>query len=159
MKYIELRVLCPGDQFEKWHEIIIAELVLQGFEGFTESGNMLFGYIPANHFSKGKYQILAPFHTADPSIPLHILIEPKMASGTGHHETTRLMPEAILEQPLKGKQVLDTGCGTGILSILASKMCAARIIEQRAKDNDLKLLMHRERKNWIIACFKKSLVG
>jgi ribosomal protein L11 methyltransferase len=47
-----------------------------------------------------------------------------MAFGTGHHETTCLMAEFLLEQSVKGKKVLDMGCGTGILGILADKMGA-----------------------------------
>lgn len=73
-----------------------------------------------------QYQVLASFHTPDPFIPLQILVEPRMAFGTGHHATTRLMLEEILAHPLEGKRVLDVGCGTGILSILAAKRNAAQ---------------------------------
>jgi len=68
--------------------------------------------------------IRAPFHTDYPKKEFEIVIEPNMAFGTGNHETTSMMMEYILETNLKGKNVLDMGCGTGILSILAS-MCGA----------------------------------
>ena len=51
-----------------------------------------------------------------------------MAFGTGNHETTSMMLEAILKENVKGKKILDMGCGTGILGILASKKGAAEII-------------------------------
>lgn len=64
--------------------------------------------------------IRAPFHIGTPKAEYEIVIDPRMAFGTGNHETTYLMISAILQQDLQGKQVLDMGCGTGILGILAS---------------------------------------
>jgi ribosomal protein L11 methyltransferase len=64
--------------------------------------------------------IRAPYHTGYPKAEYEIVIEPGMAFGTGNHETTSLMIEEILDQELTGKAVLDMGCGTGILGILAS---------------------------------------
>lgn len=63
--------------------------------------------------------VKAGFHKDLPDTEYNIVIDPKMAFGTGHHQTTHLMIEAILENEFKGKQVLDMGCGTGILAILA----------------------------------------
>ena len=71
--------------------------------------------------------IRAPFHTDYPKAEYEIVIEPGMAFGTGNHETTSLMISEILKQELKGKTVLDMGCGTGILSILASMRGADKI--------------------------------
>lgn len=63
--------------------------------------------------------VKAGFHKDLPNTEYNIVIDPKMAFGTGHHQTTHLMIEAMLEHEFKGKQVLDMGCGTGILAILA----------------------------------------
>lgn len=75
----------------------------------------------------GKCYIRAPFHTAKPDYEWEVVIEPKMSFGTGHHETTSLMVQWMLETSFKGKKVLDMGCGTGILAILAAKMGAAPV--------------------------------
>jgi ribosomal protein L11 methyltransferase len=71
--------------------------------------------------------IRAPFHTEYPKMEFEIVIEPNMAFGTGNHETTSMMMEYILESKLEGKNVLDMGCGTGILSILSSKCGAKKV--------------------------------
>ncbi len=71
--------------------------------------------------------IRAPFHTEYPRAKYEIIIEPKMAFGTGYHETTYLMISEILQIDLRGKSVLDMGCGTGILGIMASLKGAASI--------------------------------
>jgi len=62
--------------------------------------------------------IRAPFHE-NPGLKYDIVIEPKMSFGTGHHETTHLMIQHLMELDLQGKKVLDMGCGTGILAIFA----------------------------------------
>ena len=59
------------------------------------------------------------FHKDVPEAEYDIVIDPKMAFGTGHHDTTSQMMRLILELPLKGRNVIDMGAGTGILSILA----------------------------------------
>ncbi len=64
--------------------------------------------------------VRAPFHTGYESAEFELVIEPKMAFGTGNHETTTLVAEQILNMDLEGKTVLDMGCGTGILGMLAS---------------------------------------
>jgi ribosomal protein L11 methyltransferase len=71
--------------------------------------------------------VRATFHEPHPEYPYEIVIDPKMAFGTGHHDTTCLVMETMLEQDLKGKKVLDMGCGTGILAILAHKLGAANL--------------------------------
>lgn len=72
--------------------------------------------------------VRGPFHPQFPEIPYQIVIEPKMAFGTGHHETTGMMLQHILEHDFKGLSVLDMGCGTGILGILASMRGAAEVL-------------------------------
>jgi len=71
--------------------------------------------------------IRAPFHEDFPDATYQIIINPRMAFGTGNHETTHLMIKAILELDLFEKNVLDMGCGSGILSILASMKGASEI--------------------------------
>nr|WP_320021796.1 50S ribosomal protein L11 methyltransferase [uncultured Draconibacterium sp.] len=71
--------------------------------------------------------IRAPFHTEYPEAKYEIVIEPNMAFGTGNHETTATIIESILQNDLTGKTILDMGCGTGILSILASMKGATQI--------------------------------
>lgn len=71
--------------------------------------------------------IRAPFHTDFPQAKYEIIIEPNMAFGTGNHETTSMMVETILENDMGNKSVLDMGCGTGILGILASMKGAHKV--------------------------------
>jgi len=71
--------------------------------------------------------IRAPFHNDYPEAEFEIVIEPQMAFGTGNHETTKLMIKSILENDLKGKKILDMGCGTGILGILSSMLGAEKV--------------------------------
>lgn len=73
-----------------------------------------------------RVSVRAPFHR-DPELEYDIVIEPKMSFGTGHHETTHLMIEHLLELELEGMSVLDMGCGTGILAIFAEIRGAAQI--------------------------------
>ena len=65
--------------------------------------------------------IRAPFHEQKENFNSTIIIQPKMSFGTGHHQTTFLMCEAILRLDLVGKKVLDMGTGTGVLAILCEK--------------------------------------
>jgi ribosomal protein L11 methyltransferase len=71
----------------------------------------------------GKVCIRAPFHLPT-NVQYDIIIQPKMSFGTGHHDTTALVMEKMLQLSLSGKAVLDMGCGTGVLAILASMMGA-----------------------------------
>lgn len=77
--------------------------------------------------------IYAPFHDKKPEVEFNILVNPKMAFGTAHHETTSQIIELILDADLKGKEILDMGCGTGVLALLASMRGAIHI---DAIDND-----------------------
>ncbi len=81
----------------------------------------------------GLCQVRAPFHQPQPGIAYDIVIEPRMSFGTAHHETTSLMLELLLDEHPEGCRVLDMGCGTGVLAILAHKMKAAQVV---AIDND-----------------------
>ena len=77
--------------------------------------------------------IRAPFHE-NPNLKYDIVIEPKMSFGTGHHETTHMMVQHLLQLDLEGKKVLDMGCGTGILAIFA-EMKGANPIDAIDIDN------------------------
>jgi ribosomal protein L11 methyltransferase len=76
---------------------------------------------------RDKVYVRATFHQPKPEFPLEIVIDPKMAFGTGHHETTSMMMDLMLDANFTGKNVLDMGCGTGILAILASKLGAKEV--------------------------------
>jgi ribosomal protein L11 methyltransferase len=77
--------------------------------------------------------VRASFHKIDPKPEIDIIVDPKMAFGTGHHQTTYLASQELFEIKLAKKTVLDMGCGTAVLSILASKLGAKNIV---AIDND-----------------------
>ena len=72
--------------------------------------------------------IRAPFHQPINDGRMEIVIEPRMSFGTGHHATTRLVCRAMYQDDWKGLRVLDMGCGTGVLGILAAKLGAAEVI-------------------------------
>ncbi len=72
--------------------------------------------------------VRATFHEPRPEFKYEIVIDPKMAFGTGHHQTTAMMLQLILENDFAGKKVLDMGAGTGILAIMASKLGATDIV-------------------------------
>ena len=75
----------------------------------------------------GKVYIRAPFHEEKHGFEYPMLIEPKMSFGTGHHQTTHMMIQWLLETDTTGDEVLDMGCGTGILGILAGMRGAAKV--------------------------------
>ena len=68
---------------------------------------------------KDQVVIHSSFHKDIPKLPYDIVIDPKMAFGTGHHATTSLMVSYLLELELSQKSFLDMGCGTAVLAILA----------------------------------------
>lgn len=72
--------------------------------------------------------IRAPFHSTNPRFKKEIVIMPKMSFGTGHHQTTRLMCQELFSLDLTKRRVLDMGCGTAILAILAKMLGAGEVI-------------------------------
>ena len=84
--------------------------------------------------------VKAPFHQTF-GYDYEIIIHPKMSFGTGHHETTNMMIQLILDNQLLNKSILDVGCGTAILSILAEKRRAQSIhavdIDEWSYENSL----------------------
>ncbi|MEN8120785.1 MAG: 50S ribosomal protein L11 methyltransferase [Bacteroidota bacterium] len=110
-----------------------------------------------------KCLIRSTFHKDTPKTKFEILIDPKMSFGTGHHETTFLMIEEILEMDLQGKTVLDMGCGTGILAILSAQkgakdICAIDIDEWSYK-NSLENIKLNSIKNVTVKLGDKKLIG
>ncbi len=89
--------------------------------------------------ANGRVRVRASFHETDPTIEYDLLINPKMSFGTGHHETTSMVLGLQMNVNHEGKKVLDVGCGTGILAILASKLGAKEVsgfdIEEWAAEN------------------------
>ena len=92
---------------ETWEE--------QGFEPITIEGKCVI------------HDTIHPAHTEGKDIT-DVVIDTKQAFGTGSHETTHMIIKELFEMDLKGKSVLDCGCGTGILSIAAAKFGAVSII-------------------------------
>ncbi len=72
--------------------------------------------------------VRATFHEAQPQYQYEIVIDPKMSFGTGHHQTTTMMMQYILETDFTGTSVLDMGAGTAILGILAAKRGAETVV-------------------------------
>ena len=81
----------------------------------------------------GKCHVRAPFHPKTDA-EFDIIIEPKMSFGTGHHETTHMMIQHLLDMNVEGMKTLDMGCGTAILAILA-EMKGAKPIDAIDIDN------------------------
>jgi ribosomal protein L11 methyltransferase len=118
------------------------ENVKKVIETLKESGNISFSYTFIkdrnwNELWESNFEpvligdlvyVRAPFHPVKPGIKYDILIEPKMSFGTGHHATTSLMMEEMLKMDFVNEMVLDMGCGSGILAILAAKMGAKNIV-------------------------------
>ncbi|NCD43377.1 MAG: 50S ribosomal protein L11 methyltransferase [Bacteroidia bacterium] len=80
-----------------------------------------------------KVRIRAPFHAPDPAYLYDIEIKPQMSFGTAHHDTTRQMLEVMSALEVKGVSLLDMGCGTGVIAILAALKGASVVT---AIDND-----------------------
>ncbi len=105
---------------------------------------------------EGKCYIRAPFHEAKENYLYDVIIEPKMSFGTGHHHTTQLMIQKLMKLDVSGNSLLDMGCGTGVLAVIASFMGADPItavdiddwsyensIENLQKNNINNVLVHK----------------
>lgn len=94
--------------------------------------------------------VRAPFHRSY-SVPYEIVIEPKMSFGTGHHETTFMILNYILENSFEGKKVLDMGCGTSVLAILAEMRGATALdaidIDEWCVENSMENVARNHCKN------------
>lgn len=124
----------PSDQLNR----VLFDNVLQSFEkdfSFSYQENPVpqknWNQVWESNFNPleiGSCYVRASFHSPRPEFPYQIIIDPKMAFGTGHHETTSMMMEMMFEEDFKDKLVLDMGCGTGILAIFASMLGAKQVI-------------------------------
>ena len=105
---------------------------------------------------EGKCYIRAPFHEAKAGFIYDVIIEPKMSFGTGHHDTTQLMIGKLMSLDIKNKSLLDMGCGTGVLAIVASMIGANPItaidIDEWSYENTLENLQKNNIAN--VAVFK-----
>lgn len=120
-----------------------------------------------NYFSPiilaDKCVIKSSFHKDVPDAEYTIIINPKMAFGTGHHQTTILMLQEILKRDFSGQSVLDMGCGTAILAILASMRGAKDVlaidIDQWAYDNAIENLNLNSIENVTVQIGGADLLG
>jgi len=128
-----MKAYCPLDQYDALaaHEIMaryrfLGPIVVVESEIEKQNWNAVWetNYDPIR--ISDQVNIRASFHEPDPTVAMDIVINPKMSFGTGHHETTTLMVQAMFEIPLEGKTVLDVGTGTGILAFIALKLGASR---------------------------------
>lgn len=93
-----------NEEWEKGHQAVLVE-----YEG-------------------GSVWVRAPFHPHREDVDYELIIEPKMSFGTAHHPTTYMMLSYVAELEMEGRRVLDMGCGTAVLGILA-KMRGAEYVE------------------------------
>jgi ribosomal protein L11 methyltransferase len=124
----------PSDDFDQEK---LDEILLPYQEMFTFSYDV--NLIPQKNWNEvwesnfepieisDKIFVRATFHEPRPEFKYEIVIDPKMAFGTGHHQTTAMMLGLMLENDFQHKKVLDMGCGTGILAIMAAKLGAEKI--------------------------------
>ena len=136
-----LNCYIPQSAFEECRgeveDLLHAEGVLDFY--FEEIGQQNWNAVWESNFEevevKGEVLIRAPFHKERPHYKgLEIIIQPKMSFGTGHHATTRLMVEMLLNSDIEDKRILDMGSGTGVLAIVATKLGAESVLAVEIDD-------------------------
>lgn len=120
------------------YDAVLVETIRKKYEALTPI-HFSFSKIPKRNWNEEWEKSFAPivveeqcviraaFHQVEKQYPIDIVITPKMSFGTGHHQTTYLMVKGMLSIDFAGKRVMDAGCGTGILAILASKLGAREV--------------------------------
>ena len=140
MKYLEF-TFRTSPCTETVNDVLAAILGDAGFESFVEQEDGIAAYIQKDLYDETTVKtaiaefplpvigdrcvIHSTFHHDVPQTEYDIVINPQMAFGTGHHETTSLIIGELLDSDLQGKSLLDMGCGTSILAILARMRGAA----------------------------------
>ena len=114
------------------HEITIEKLVDKNWNEIWEQS---FEPVVIDNFC----QLRADFHPPNPTVKFDLLINPKLAFGTGHHETTFMMISEMSKHDFQNKSIFDFGCGTAVLAILAELMGADKLLaidyDQHAVEN------------------------
>jgi len=123
---MELETIHPLQQKNNNIAFVVNEIAEQNWNEMWESN---FDPIEIGK----RCHVRAPFHTAIEGVEHDIVISPKMSFGTGHHETTYQLLERLLELDVENKRVLDMGCGTAVLAVLAEMRGAKEVL---AIDND-----------------------
>ena len=135
-----LKAYCPEDRRDD--PAVEALLRMEAFSGIRLLGVEEMPDKDWNEVWEASYQpvvvnshcrVRAPFHEPNPNFEFDIVIEPKMSFGTANHATTAQIIQVMFDIDFKGKDVLDMGCGTAVLAILAKKLGAAKTV---AIDND-----------------------
>lgn len=107
--------------------------------------------------------IRAPFHEADKTVGIELIIQPQQSFGTGHHPTTALMSEKLLTSTLEGRYIMDLGCGTGVLAILAHRLGAAKVegvdIEKPAVENAMENARNNSAESIVFSCGDASAMN
>ncbi len=75
----------------------------------------------------GRLTIRGPEHPSNADAEMEVVIDPELAFGSGHHQTTRMIARWLMDNEMEGRTVMDMGCGTGILGIVAKKRGAERV--------------------------------
>lgn len=117
----ELKTILAADALQEFNVSFTKKLIPQ--QNWNAEWESSFSHIVVND----NCIIRAPFHQHADKYSLNIIISPKMSFGTGHHETTFLISNQLFEERLKGHSLLDMGCGTGVLAIIAEKLGAKGI--------------------------------
>ncbi len=95
--------------------------------------------------------VRADFHAPIPGVEHELVINPKMAFGTGHHETTWMCLRALRKLPCRDARLLDFGCGTGVLAILAARLGAANVEAVDIEDESYRNTLENSANNGVAA--------